>query len=242
MLVSSVPQGLFYAVNTRAFNKRTLSSAESKAISDMLDSADLSTLASVAEKGGAYPKKSNLREESLKLLEEHGLIYTFEGAYFSSLTHESVDAMYAFRADFIPCTSLLTYIAHPILVKCVETGMDADDLLSLAMIPQDCKDYICDGLKSYKENKKCRFAPLSDEDKKGKNILKFDIIETFIGSVLFSTKEKYDAEFEREVDIVTTSFLTSDIFKAAAVNALGEFKDMTLENVKEIYEVINKKS
>lgn len=196
-------------------------------------------------------------EEELEHLMGHGLVHLFDDEVFLSITKESANRINdSIFMDDDDDNISISYIAHPMLIAIIKNNARESEVIALPFVPRSCQKYVADGLRRYRRDGIFPPKLLNDvdddeldfffnEDSKtttpttGKmNVLKYEIMEAFIGACSFRTKTQYINEAERNVALIRESSICSVAFKKASEDALKDIKSLTLSNIKEIRKII----
>ncbi len=232
------PNGVDYPVNEKMFSKKDLSDDDVAEVLKGLNGHDVELLIALSKRKSVDEVPTgDFDEDDYEKLKDYGLIYSFCGVYFLSVNDET---MKSFEKCFIevPTEKTLRYIAYSIAEACANSGREPKELKYIRLIPNECKAYVRAVLKKGTRTKhKLKFSK-QDCPTKDFNILRFDMIESFLKQREFETVEEYVAEAERELDVIMDSQLCDEVIKRIASDAVRELKDFTLENIKDIRKLL----
>lgn len=236
-------EGVYYPLHTQRLNPKTLTAEECQDLWEALSDKELALLGQLL-KQEQEPDKANfsrfnekIYEEELHALIEQGLVHGFAEKYFLSVTEETVEQIKE-AGEERPENPMLAEVAYPILVSCIVRPEEELEITENLFLPQSCKQYIYDGLARFRTQQK-KPKKLQCEDKLNRNTMRYEAIEAFLSNCKFQTKEEYEAEAERQCEMLRNSSHCPTIYKRAVEDACREIiEELTLSNIKEIQRIL----
>lgn len=240
--VDPQPQGLHFRVNDRNLSRGKPNPAELSAMRKALTFADLNWMRAVLrQKKGYEPLEMRTpgMERRMETLSRVGLVHEFCGKYFLSVDDATLTDLVEGNVE-VPEDPVVRAIGYSILCNAMRTGLDPEPVLKLGFVPEECRIFVRREYPRLRVRGICP-KPLGKEDElsDGKS-LRFEMIEAFIRTYRYETKEEYDRQAEADLETILSSPLCSEMVKNAAKDAAREIiHDLTLSNIKEIYHIIS---
>ncbi|MBO5402802.1 MAG: hypothetical protein J6A85_06500 [Clostridia bacterium] len=240
-LVSDEPMGLYYPVNFRTVNPATLTPEQVDFIGTLISADELSLIAALKRKEriklSERPEIQSSPQDYNCVLSQ-GLVHRFGEWYYLSITKESAEKLLEAPTDDLD-DELILYVARPIVTYCLEKGKYPMEFLSNGFLPDSCRGYIERGYSHFSRlGKKPNYTKKLPK-LKNKNVLKFELIEAFIGTYDYDTKQEYEDEAQIQLSALEAEEAFPEIFKEAARDAVNEIcNELTYSNIREIRRII----
>ena len=177
-------------------------------------------------------------KDGLDQLIRHKIIHEFEEKHYPSVTKDSYDRLNrALRSMIDDAADTGAAIGYPLFMCWTADPEKACELISLPYITEESQEYVDAKINAYKLTKRIPKKP--DYDINNKNLLKFEIIESFIGRCTFRTKKEYDTEAEKTLELIKKSDVFPDVIIQVMENATKEIvEELSFKNIMEIRKIL----
>lgn len=238
-------EGIRVRVNSLYVTPGELGEDDIRACVEAFDWCELSLLRDIEEffdkDNCAQCEFENLsKNDGIELLIRHKIVHEFEGKHYPSITPSSYERLKdALRAVLDNDFDLGAAIGYPLFMCWTVDPKKACDIMSLPFIPEECRDYVDAKVHVYEQTRRMPKSP--NYKIKNKNIIKFEIIESFIDRCYFKTKDEYDSEAKKTLELIKRSDIFPDIIIMIMEQATKEIiEELTLTNIMEIRKIIGK--
>lgn len=241
--VSPRVDGLRYSVNRRSFPRQEWTPERCAAVAAELDEVELDWLEQERRQAlgaEALDVKAVAHREKLPHMLELGLMHEFCGKYFLTVTDGVLEQLYQLRTPLTEEDILLYALCDPIIKLCADRQKMPEKLLELEILPSYCKDYIRQQLEQLLETDALFVQQLCEVTPADERKFKFVLLEAFLSTWNFDTKEEYNARIRTVRRTLSGQFYCTPLLSRLINQVYRDIcLDLTLANIREIRHLIN---